>query len=153
MNAYPRIRPTIMASKQPETTPHSWKRCPMNNATTFVGLDVHARSIKARSQPRPQDGPPRRAYPDCVQHQCKRRRTERRVPQIQVDPLVEGNRVAVAASLPVAGHTGLHQQPLTLVVIVGCYLVRQGGARAHDAHPFCQDEKTRLPAEMLRLDS
>ncbi len=26
-------------------------------------------------------------------------------------------------------------------------------AQAHDAHPFCQDEKTRLPAEMLRLDS
>ena len=80
LHAYPRIRPTIMASKQPETTPHSWKRCPMNNATTFVGLDVHTRSIKARSQPRPQDGPPRRAYPDCVQHRCKRRRTERRVP-------------------------------------------------------------------------
>ncbi len=29
----------------------------------------------------------------------------------------------------------------------------QCGTRAHDAHPFCQDEKTRLPAEMLRLDS
>lgn len=80
MHTYPRIRPTIMASKQPGTTPHSWKRCPMNNATTFVGLDVRTRSIKAHSQPRPQDGPPRRAYPGCVQHRCKRRRTERRVP-------------------------------------------------------------------------
>ena len=26
-------------------------------------------------------------------------------------------------------------------------------ARADERHPFCQDEKTRLPAEMLRLDS
>ena len=73
--------------------------------------------------------------------------------QVQIDPLVEGYGVAVATGLPVAGHAGLHQQPLTLVVVVGCHLVRQRGARAHDAHPFCQDEKTRLPAEMLRLDS
>lgn len=27
------------------------------------------------------------------------------------------------------------------------------GARADKGHPFCQDEKTRLPAEMLRLDN
>ena len=73
--------------------------------------------------------------------------------QIQIDPLVEGYGVAVATGLPVTSHTGLHQQPLTLVVVVGCHLVRQRGARAHDAHPFCQDEKTRLPAEMLRLDN
>lgn len=75
------------------------------------------------------------------------------LPQIQIDPLVEGDRIAVATGLPVAGHAGLHQQPLALVVVVGCNLVRQRRARAHDAHPFCQDEKTRLPAEMLRLDS
>ena len=74
-------------------------------------------------------------------------------PQIQVNPLVEGYGVAVAAGLPVASHTRLRQQPLALVVVVGCYLVWQRRARAHDAHPFCQDEKTRLPAEMLRLDS
>ena len=74
-------------------------------------------------------------------------------PQIKIDPLVEGNRVAVAAGLPVAGHAGLHQQPLALVVVVGCYLVWQRRTRAHYGHPFCQDEKTRLPAEMLRLDS
>ena len=74
-------------------------------------------------------------------------------PQIQIDPLVKGYGIAVATGLPVAGHAGLHQQPLTLVVVVGCHLVRQRGARAHDAHPFCQDEKTRLPAEMLRLDN
>ena len=36
-----------MVSKPPTATPHSWKGLPMNNATTFVGLDVHARSIKA----------------------------------------------------------------------------------------------------------
>ena len=40
--------------------------------------------------------------------------------QIQIDPLVEGYGVAVAAGLPVAGHAGLHQQPLALVVVVGC---------------------------------
>ena len=75
------------------------------------------------------------------------------LPQVQIDPLVEGYRIAVATGLPVASHTGLHQRPLTLVVVVGCHLVRQCWAWAHDAHPFCQDEKTRLPAEMLRLDS
>lgn len=75
------------------------------------------------------------------------------IPQVQIDPLVEGYGVTVATGLPVAGHTRLYQQPLALVVVVGCHLVRQRGARAHDAHPFCQDEKTRLPAEMLRLDS
>ena len=47
LHAYPRIRPTIVVSKPPAATPHSWKGLPMNNATTFVGLDVHARSIKA----------------------------------------------------------------------------------------------------------
>ena len=73
--------------------------------------------------------------------------------QIQINPFVEGYGIAVATGLPVAGHARLHQQPLALVVVVGCHLVRQRGARAHDAHPFCQDEKTRLPAEMLRLDS
>lgn len=79
LHAYPRIRPTIMAFKQPAPTPHSWKGHSMNNANTFTGLDVHARSIKASRQPRSQDGLPRRAYPSCVQHQCKRRRTARRV--------------------------------------------------------------------------
>ena len=73
--------------------------------------------------------------------------------QIQINPFVEGYGVAVATGLPVAGHTRFHQQPLALVVVIGRYLVRQRGTRAHDAHPFCQDEKTRLPAEMLRLDS
>ena len=74
-------------------------------------------------------------------------------PQIQIVPLVEGDGVAISSRLPTAGDTGLHQQPLALVVVVGCDLSRQCGTRAHDAHPFCQDEKTRLPAEMLRLDS
>ena len=72
--------------------------------------------------------------------------------QVQVDPLVEGYRVAVATGLPVTGHARLHQQPLALIVVVGCYFVRQRGTRAHDAHPFCQDEKIRLPAEKIRLD-
>lgn len=47
LHAYPRIRPTIEVSKPPAATPHSWKGLPMSNATTFVGLDVHARSVKA----------------------------------------------------------------------------------------------------------
>ena len=69
------------------------------------------------------------------------------VPQVEVDPLVEGYGVAVATGLPVAGHAWLYQQPLTLVVVVGRDLSRQCGTRAHDAHPFCQDEKT-LKASM-----
>ena len=47
LHAYPRIRPTIEVSKPPAVTPHSWKGLPMGNATTFVGPDVHARSVKA----------------------------------------------------------------------------------------------------------
>ena len=31
--------------------------------------------------------------------------------------------------------------------------LRELRARAHRGHPFCQDEKTRLPAEILRLGS
>ena len=73
--------------------------------------------------------------------------------QIQIGLLVEGYGVAVATGLPVAGHARLHQQPLALVFVVGCDLSRQCGTRVHDANPFCQDEKTRLPAEMFRLDS
>ena len=34
-------------SEPPAATPHSWKGLPMSNATTFVGLDVHARPVKA----------------------------------------------------------------------------------------------------------
>ena len=63
-------------------------------------------------------------------------------PQVEVNPLVECDGVAVATSLPVAGETGLDQQSLSLVVVVGRDLSRQRGTRAHDAHPFCQDEKT-----------
>ena len=47
LHAYPRIRPTIEVSKPLAATPHSWKGLPMSNATTFVGLDAHARSVKA----------------------------------------------------------------------------------------------------------
>lgn len=80
-------------------------------------------------------------------------REGRKSSQVEVDPLVEGYGVAVATGLPVAGHARLHQQPLALVVIIGRDLSRQRGTRAYDAHPFYQDENTRLPAEMLRLDS
>ena len=37
----------MAVSKPPAATPHPWKGLPMNNATSFVGPDVHARSIKA----------------------------------------------------------------------------------------------------------
>ena len=77
-------------------------------------------------------------------------RLGRSFPQIQINPFVEGYGVAVATSLPIAGHAGLHQQPLTLIVVVSCYLVRQRRARTHDAHPFCQDEKTRLRRHFMR---
>ena len=96
-------------------------------------------------------GPQIEAFAGCGHAQRHPRHGVAR--QIQIDPLVEGDRVAVATSLSVAGHAWLHQQPLALVVVAGCNLVRQRGAWAHDAHPFCQDEKTRLPAEMLFLDS
>lgn len=62
--------------------------------------------------------------------------------QVKVDPLVECDGVTVATRLPIAGEAGLDQQPLALVVVVGRNLGRQCGTRAHDAHPFCQDEKT-----------
>ena len=38
-----------------------------------------------------------------------------------------------------------------VTVLIG--LLERHRSRADNAHPFCQDEKTRLPAEMLRLDS
>lgn len=72
------------------------------------------------------------------------------VKQIQINPFVEGYGVAVATSLPIAGHAGLHQQPLTLIVVVSCYLVRQRRARTHDAHPFCQDENSKR-AQIARI--
>ena len=72
--------------------------------------------------------------------------------QVQTDPLVEGDGVAVAAGLPVAGHAGLHQQPLALVVVVSCHLVRQRGARAHNAHPFCQDENAKQDGDFAQVE-
>lgn len=38
-----------------------------------------------------------------------------------------------------------------VTVLIG--LLERHRSRADNAHPFCQDEKTRLPAEMLRLGS
>ena len=45
------------------------------------------------------------------------------------------------------------REALALARGVGGRLFWQRRTRAYDGHPFCQDEKTRLPAEMLRLDS
>lgn len=64
-------------------------------------------------------------------------------PQVQIDPFVKGYGIAVATGLPVAGHAGLHKQPLALVVVVSCHLGRQCGSRPHSAHSFCQDENAR----------
>ena len=75
------------------------------------------------------------------------------MPEVEVDPLFEGYGVAVAPGLPVAGDAGLDLQALALVVRVLLDLLGKRGPGAHDGDPFCQDEKTRLPAEMLRLDS
>ena len=74
-------------------------------------------------------------------------------PNIKVDPFIEGNQIAVAASLPIARHTRLHQKTLVLVIGIRSNLSRERRTRPHGTHPFCQDEKTRLPAEMLRLDN
>ena len=72
--------------------------------------------------------------------------------QVQIDPLVEGYGVAVATGLPVASHARLHQQPLALVVIIGRNLSRQRGTRAHDAHPFCQDENARQDGDFAQVE-
>ena len=74
------------------------------------------------------------------------------VPQVEINPLVKGDGVAIAPCLPIASYTRLHQGPLTLIVAVVLNFRRKRRPRAYDAHPFCQDEKTRLPAEMLRLN-
>ena len=61
--------------------------------------------------------------------------------QIQIDPLVEGYGVAVAAGLPVAGHTRLRQQPLALVAVVGCNLVGSAGRGPTTLIPFVKTKK------------
>ena len=74
------------------------------------------------------------------------------VKQIQVDPLVEGDGVSVAAGLPVAGQAWFHQQALALVVVVGGHLVRQRGARSDYGHPFCQDENARQDGDFAQVE-
>lgn len=63
--------------------------------------------------------------------------------KVHVDPLIEGDGVAVATGLPVAGQAWFHQQELALVVVVGGHLGGKRRARAHRGHPFCQDENAR----------
>lgn len=63
-------------------------------------------------------------------------------PQVKVDPLVECDGVTAATRLPIASYTRLHQEPLVLIVAVVFNFRRKRRSRAHDAHPFCQDEKT-----------
>ena len=37
-------------------------------------------------------------------------------PQVQINPLIECNRIAIAARLPIAGYTRFHQQALALII-------------------------------------
>ena len=76
-----------------------------------------------------------------------------RLPAIQARLLLNRHRIA-AINL---GPTG---QPRTNVIStiastgLDLFIIRQDHrAWTYYGHPFCQDEKTRLPAEMLRLDS
>ena len=61
--------------------------------------------------------------------------------------------VVAVGSRPPAGDTRLAGENLVTRVTVFISLLKRHGARADNGYPFCQDEKTRLPAEMLRLDS
>ena len=61
--------------------------------------------------------------------------------QVQIDPLVERNRIAVATSLPVAGHARLYQKTLFLILVVRCLFNGKDRSRPHNGDPFCQDEK------------
>ena len=63
------------------------------------------------------------------------------LPQVQIDPLVEGYGVAVVTGLPVAGHTRLRQQPLALVAVVGCNLVGSAGRGPTTLIPFVKTKK------------
>lgn len=69
----------------------------------------------------------------------KIRRIVDAVPQVKVNPLVKGDGVAISSRLPIAGNTRLHQQSLSLIIVIGCHLGRQRGSRHHGAHPFAQD--------------
>lgn len=93
-----------------------------------------------RGRPFGRRGRTRRATMQACGLRPSRRWVSSACSQIQINLLVEGDRVAVATGLPVASHAWLHQQPLALVVVIGCNLARQRGAWAHDAHPFAQDE-------------
>lgn len=61
-------------------------------------------------------------------------------PQVEINPLVKGDGVAIAPCLPIASYARLHQEPLALVVAVVSSFRRKRRSMAHDAHPFCQDE-------------
>lgn len=74
-----------------------------------------------------------------------------------VEPsLLLGEQLIATFNLGKTGYAGLHQQSLLPAVDAPAEFLMEGGTlgpRADEGHPFCQDEKTRLPAEMLRLDS
>lgn len=61
------------------------------------------------------------------------------VEQVEVDPLVEGDGVAVAPRLPVAGDARLHQKALALAWCVLGDLGGQGGPGTHHREVALQD--------------
>lgn len=56
------------------------------------------------------------------------------IEQVEVDPFVEGDGVAVATGLPIAGEAGLNQQTLMLVVVISRDFSRQRRPRSDDGH-------------------
>ena len=62
-------------------------------------------------------------------------------------------RVVAISGRPPTGDTGLAGKDLLASVAVLVRFFERHRARTDNGDPFCQDEKTRLPAEMLRLDS
>ena len=73
-------------------------------------------------------------------------------PKVEIDPLVESDGIAVATGLPVAGQAWFHQQALALVVVIGCNLRRQRGARSDYEHPFCRDENARQDGDFAQVE-
>ena len=73
------------------------------------------------------------------------------VSQVEVDPFVEGDGVAVPARLPITGDTTLDEQALTLARSVGGDLGRQSRTRPNDRQPFCQDENAFFPLNRRNL--
>ena len=80
--------------------------------------------------------------------------TSHGIPQLKhlATAVFPGSLIALR-HLPPACDTRAHAQELVAVLPELIGLCQRDRARPYDRDPFCQDEKTRLPAEMLRLDN